>query len=101
MTRPASVPLFDISRQHAELDAEIQAALARVCRSGKFVLGPECTELESAFAQYCGTKYAVACASGSDALLLALMAEDLALGLEGFVFVIEGPGADRAVESLP
>ena len=47
MTRPASVPLFDISRQHVELDAEIQTALVRVCRSGKFVLGPECRRLSS------------------------------------------------------
>jgi dTDP-4-amino-4,6-dideoxygalactose transaminase len=82
MTRPASVPLFDISRQHALLDAEIQAATTRVCRSGKFVLGPECVELETTFAAYCGTKHAVACASGSDALLLALMAYDIGPGDE-------------------
>jgi len=82
MTRPASVPLFDISRQHAELDADIQAALARVCKSGKFVLGPECVELEAAFAAYSGTKHAVGCASGSDALLLALMAYDVGPGDE-------------------
>lgn len=82
MTRPATVPLFDISRQHAELDADIQAALARVCRSGKFVLGPECGELETTFAAYCGAKHAVACASGSDALLLALMAYDVGPGDE-------------------
>jgi dTDP-4-amino-4,6-dideoxygalactose transaminase len=82
MTRPASVPLFDISRQHAELDADIQAALVRVCRSGKFVLGPEVVELETAFAAYSGVKYAVACASGSDALLLGLMAYDVGPGDE-------------------
>jgi len=82
MTRPAAVPLFDISRQHAALDAEIQAALVGVCRSGKFVLGPECVELETAFAAYCGAKHAVACASGSDALLLALMAYDIGPGDE-------------------
>jgi dTDP-4-amino-4,6-dideoxygalactose transaminase len=76
---------LDISRQHAELDEEIQAALVRVCRSGKFVLGHECTALENAFAQYCGAKYAVACASGSDALLLALMAHDVGAGDEVIV----------------
>ncbi len=80
--RPTSVPLFDVSRQHAALEAEILAALTRVCTSGKFVLGPDCTDLEAMLADYCGVKHAVACASGSDALLLALMAYDVGSGDE-------------------
>lgn len=80
--RPASVPLFDISRQHAALDEQIQSALAAVCRSGKFVLGPECVELERDLAAYSGAKHGIACASGSDALLLALMAYDVGPGAE-------------------
>jgi dTDP-4-amino-4,6-dideoxygalactose transaminase len=80
--RPTSVPLFDISRQHTRLDAEIQTAVTNVCRSGKFVLGPDCVEFEAAMAKYCGAKHAVACASGSDALLLALMAYDVGPGHE-------------------
>lgn len=80
--RPTSVPLFDISRQHAVLDEAIQTALTAVCRSGKFVLGPECTELEQSLAKYVGVKHGIACASGSDALLLALMAYDVGPGAE-------------------
>jgi dTDP-4-amino-4,6-dideoxygalactose transaminase len=68
------VPLLDLRRQHAPLDEQILAALARVCQSGAFVLGPDVKELEAGIARYSQAKSAVACASGSDALLLALMA---------------------------
>lgn len=68
------VPLIDMRRQFAALEEPILAALARVCRSGQYILGPECQALEAALARYAGTEHAVACASGSDALLLAMMA---------------------------
>ncbi|MBN1908450.1 MAG: DegT/DnrJ/EryC1/StrS family aminotransferase [Pirellulales bacterium] len=71
------VPLLDLSQQHAALMDEITDRLAAVCRSGQFVLGPEVTELENRVAEYCQVKHAVGCASGSDALLLALMACDV------------------------
>lgn len=69
-----SVPFFDLARQSRPLREKIVKALARVCDSGQFVLGPECGQLEESLAEYCQVKHAVACASGSDALLLALMA---------------------------
>ena len=68
------VPLIDMNRQYAVLEKQILAAIKRVCSSGRFVLGPDCGDLERALADYCQTKHAIACASGSDALLLALMA---------------------------
>jgi len=70
--------MLDVNRQNAPLLQEIEAAMAGVARSGNFVHGPACREFEAAMADYCGTRYAVGCASGSDALLLALMA----LGIE-------------------
>jgi dTDP-4-amino-4,6-dideoxygalactose transaminase len=76
------VPLLDVSRQYQPLKAEMLAALERVCDSGRFVFGPDCEQLEKSLAEYCQTKYAVACASGSDALLLALMAYDIGPGDE-------------------
>lgn len=79
---PVSVPLIDMSRQYATIEKDVQAALARVCASGKFVLGPDCAELEQSLARYCRVKHAIACASGSDALLLALMAFDVGPGDE-------------------
>lgn len=67
------VPMLDVSRQNGPLRAEIDAAIHAVCESGAFVHGPACREFEASMAAYCGTEHAVGCASGSDALLLALM----------------------------
>jgi len=76
------VPLFDISRQHQVLEQEIATAMQKVCSSGRFILGPDCTDLEAATAKYCHAKHAISCASGSDAILLALMAFDIGPGDE-------------------
>ena len=77
-----AVPLLDLARQYAPLKGEMAAALARVCDSGAFILGPDVKLLEQNIAAYSQAKHAVACASGSDALLLALMAFDLEPGDE-------------------
>lgn len=79
---PANVGLLDLSRENGPLQDEMLAALADVIRSGNFILGPRCQELEQALAARCGTKHALGCASGSDALLLALMALDIGPGDE-------------------
>jgi dTDP-4-amino-4,6-dideoxygalactose transaminase len=68
-----SVPMLDVNRQNDALRDEIQAAMDEVCRSGAFVQGPAVARFEAATARYCGVEHAIACASGSDALLLALM----------------------------
>lgn len=79
------VPLLDLHRQNAPLREAYLEALARVLDSGAFVLGPEVERLERRLAEYCGCPHAVACASGSDALLLALMALDVQTGDEVIV----------------
>ena len=71
---PAGVPLIDVHRQFAALKDRLQAAMISVSASGQFILGPEVESLEHELAAYCQTAQAVGCASGSDALLLALMA---------------------------
>ncbi|MEP6945220.1 MAG: DegT/DnrJ/EryC1/StrS family aminotransferase [Acidobacteriota bacterium] len=76
------VPLLDLKEQNAVLRSEIEAALGRVLDTNGFILGGEVAELESELAAYCGTKYAIGCASGSDAILLALMALDVGAGDE-------------------
>jgi dTDP-4-amino-4,6-dideoxygalactose transaminase len=77
-----NVPLLDLQAQYASLEDELRPAIERVMESQRFVLGDEVRRLESSIAEYCQTKHAVGCASGSDALLLALMALDVAAGDE-------------------
>lgn len=77
-----SVPLLDVGRGNGALREEILAAVSSVCDSGRFLYGPEVTRLEQLVANICQTKHAVGCASGSDALLLALMALDIRPGDE-------------------
>ena len=77
-----NVPLLDLQAQYASLAAEMRPAIERVLASQRFVLGDEVRRLEHSLAEYCQTKHAVGCASGSDALLLALMALDVGAGDE-------------------
>jgi dTDP-4-amino-4,6-dideoxygalactose transaminase len=71
------LPFLDLRAEYAIMKEEIQAAVERVLESQQFILGPEVRELESEIAALIGCRFAVACASGSDALLLALMALDV------------------------
>ena len=73
-TSDITVPLLDLKAQYATLRPEIQEVLEEVVESQWFIMGPKVQQLETEIAQYCSTSHAVGCASGSDALLLALMA---------------------------
>jgi dTDP-4-amino-4,6-dideoxygalactose transaminase len=64
--------MLDLSRQFAPLRQEILEAIAQVCDSQHFILGPQVAEFEAAAASACGTAHAIGCASGTDALWLAL-----------------------------
>jgi len=77
-----SVPLLDVVRDNQPLNEALVEAAARVIRSGQYVGGPDVQALEQSVAGFCETRYAIGCASGSDALLLALMAIDLQPGDE-------------------
>jgi dTDP-4-amino-4,6-dideoxygalactose transaminase len=76
------VPLLDLKEQNESLRPEIEAALGRVLDTNAFILGGEVAEFEKELAEYCHVKYAIGCASGSDALLLAMMALDVKAGDE-------------------
>jgi dTDP-4-amino-4,6-dideoxygalactose transaminase len=76
------VPLLDLHAQYRPLRAEILAAIERVCDSQRFIMGPEITSLESELALMLGVRHAIAVSSGTDALLLALMALDIKPGDE-------------------
>jgi dTDP-4-amino-4,6-dideoxygalactose transaminase len=76
------VPLLDLKGQYAPLRAEIEAAIRQVCDEQRFVLGPRVAELEARVAEYSQTKHGLGLSSGTDALLLALMALDIGAGDE-------------------
>jgi len=69
-----AVPLLDLRAQYANIRDEIQQAINDVCETQHFVLGPRVVELENTIARYSNAKYGVGVSSGSDALLIALMA---------------------------
>src|SRR6516162_1205377 len=80
-SQPAmQVPLLDLKPQYQPLEAEIRAAIGRVCASQHFILGPAVKGLEASVAAYCQCRHGIGVSSGTDALLLALMALGIGAG---------------------
>jgi dTDP-4-amino-4,6-dideoxygalactose transaminase len=78
--RPEPVAFIDVAAQRRRLGAKIDEAVARVLGHCQFINGPEVTQLEADLAAFCGARHVVACASGTDALLMVLMAEGIGPG---------------------
>lgn len=76
------IPLIDFKAQYKSIEKEIDAAIKEVLLSGQYILGPVVKEFEEQVAAFCGVKYAIGVASGSDALILALRALDIGPGDE-------------------
>jgi dTDP-4-amino-4,6-dideoxygalactose transaminase len=76
----APIAFIDVAAQRHRLGGRIDAAVARVLDHCQFILGPEVRELEAALAAFCGARHAVTCASGTDALLMVLMAKQIGPG---------------------
>lgn len=76
------VPLLDLKAQYAAIRDELDAAVREVVESQAFILGPQVRACEEDLARYCGTPHAVGVSSGTDALLISLMAEGLGPGDE-------------------
>jgi dTDP-4-amino-4,6-dideoxygalactose transaminase len=74
------IPMLDLRRQYESIREDVLASIERVCASQQFVLGTEVEELETAIAELVGAHYAVGCASGTDALWLALAAAGVGPG---------------------
>ena len=77
---PPPIPFIDVAAQRRRLGGAIDAAVARVLGHCQFILGPEVRAFEAELAAFCGAKHAVTCASGTDALVLALRARGIGPG---------------------
>jgi dTDP-4-amino-4,6-dideoxygalactose transaminase len=80
-----AITALDLAAQRARLGDRIERAIQRVVEHGRFIMGPEVFELEERLAEFCGAPHAVSCSSGTDALLLALMAWGVGPGDAVFV----------------
>lgn len=76
----SNIPFVDLAAQYQRLKQEIDAGMKRVLEHGRFIMGPEIAELEAALCDFAGCRHAVSCASGTDALSMALMAEGIGQG---------------------
>ena len=100
-TSAISVPALDLKAQYRSIRHEVEPVVLQLMESQGFIMGPEVVAFESEAAAYCGAKHAIGCSSGSDALLLPLLAWDLQPGDEvitsPYTFFATGGGhlADR------
>ena len=82
MSGPISVPLLDLKPQYEALATEIDAAVAEVIISQYFILGPSVESFEQKTAEYCNTEHGIGVSSGTDALIVAMMAMGIGEGDE-------------------
>ncbi|MBI4354279.1 MAG: DegT/DnrJ/EryC1/StrS family aminotransferase [Candidatus Omnitrophica bacterium] len=94
------VPLIDLVAQYRAMKGEIDGAIQQVLDRGQFILGPEVEALEREVAAYCGTRYAVGVASGTDALELALRAWGIGRGDEVITSAFSFIAAAEAVVAV-
>jgi dTDP-4-amino-4,6-dideoxygalactose transaminase len=79
------IPFIDLKTQQERIRPQLDAAIARVLAHGQYILGPEVAELEKRLSEFCGARFTLSCANGTDALLLALMAKGVGPGDAVFV----------------
>lgn len=85
MAAPTRIDFIDLKAQQSYIRAKLDAAITRVLDHGTYIMGPEVAELEKQLAAFAGAKYCLSCASGTDALLLVLMAKGIKPGDAVFV----------------
>jgi dTDP-4-amino-4,6-dideoxygalactose transaminase len=75
-----TIPFIDLAAQQAPIRARIDAAIGRVLDHGRYIMGPEISELEEKLAAFCGARHAIGCSNGTDSLALCLMAKEVRPG---------------------
>ncbi len=79
-SKSASIPFIDLAAQRRRIGPAIDAALVAVAEAGQYIMGPEVAKLEAELAAFCGAAHVISCASGTDALILSLMAKGIGAG---------------------
>ena len=74
------IEFLDLQKQQIEIKSAIEKRISSVLEHGKYILGPEVSELEDKLANYAGVEHSITCSSGTDALLISLMANDIGPG---------------------
>jgi len=80
IAKAQAMEFIDLKAQQARIRPALDAAIGRVLEHGQYIMGPEVKALEQQLATFCGAKHAISCSSGTDALLIALMAKNIAPG---------------------
>ena len=75
-----SIPFIDLAAQQTRLKSDIDARMAAVLAHGKYIMGPEVADLEQELPKFCGAQHSISVSSGTDALLMALMGDDIGPG---------------------
>lgn len=79
-SKNATIPFIDLAAQRRRIGPAIDAALVAVAQAGQYIMGPEVAKLEAELATFCGAAHVISCASGTDALILSLMAKGIGAG---------------------
>ncbi len=80
MSQAKPIPFLDLKAQQARIATDLRRRIDTVLEHCQFILGPEVAELEAELAKFCGAKHCVGVSSGTDALMIALMAENIGPG---------------------
>ena len=95
-----SIPFIDLKAQQNRLNHKITNRISAVLKHGQYIMGPEIAELEKELEVFTGASYAVTCASGTDALILALMSYDIGPGDVVFCPSFTFPATAEAIAIL-
>jgi aminotransferase EvaB len=100
MVERTQIPLNDPKRQYLELKTEIDEAVGRVLNSGRYILGSEVEAFEKEFADYCGTRYCIGVANGTNALEIGLKALGISVGDEVITVANAGMYSTTAISAV-